>query len=577
MSGVHNARCGLVSGIARGLGRPVLMLAEQDFKTPFDYRDLLYRYEHARDCADRTGAWLRRELQKAHEELERRAEYAVERKRSSELASLRLGEHVAENESSALADYFLDTELYQAVLRGGARLFVGRKGTGKTATLLHATNEFVADRRVLACSLRPSSYDLSGLERVMGSIGGNVDNRHFLIEAFWKYLLYSQMALDLAADFAARPAPPIPGSPEWKLDQYLRGPGAFFSSDFGVRIDRALETLSSADLGRNISTDRERLATALHGRSIADLRGLVGACLESRDRVAVLVDNLDATWDPKDDLTAASDLLLGLLPAAQKISRELERSVAGRRQPIEISVAVFLRSDIFERVRARAPEPDKISVERIDWNDEDALLRLVGERYVSASGDPDARPQELWERYFAGEIGGRSPSSYIVQRVVPRPRDIVFWCNAAIDLAARRGHSVVEREDLLDSEAVYSHHAVEALQVELGSLVDDPESLVHAFFGANETLSEAEVYDRLASGRIHDADAEVVLAHLIGFTFLGVQLPAGSIEYANDIHLAGRLIAVARAARQGATYVLHPAFRRYLEISGVGRGQQVLT
>jgi hypothetical protein len=580
MAATHNARCGLVAGIARGIGRPVLMLAETDYKTPFDYKDLLYRYENARDCADRANRWLVRQLQAAHDELDQRARHAVERRKSSALASLRLGEHVAENESRTLEDYFLDTHLYQAVLRGGARLFVGRKGTGKTATLLRATRAFEGDRRVVACSIQPSSYDLSGFERIMAGIGASRDTRQVLIESFWKYLLYSQMALDFLTEVRKRPAGLAHRSPEWELDRYIRGPGDVFNRDFGVRIDRALQSLEAADFGADLAGDRASLANALHSELIARLRKLFAACLTHRDRVAILVDNLDASWDPREDLTDASDLLLGLITAARKIARELERSIptTGRHE-IEVSVAVFLRSDIFERLRTRAPEPDKIPLERIEWDDEDTLLRVVGERYVAAVNEDDARPQELWERFFTGEVHGRSPSAYVVQRVLPRPRDIVWWCNAALDVATQRGHAQVTPDDLITSEKLYSRFAMDALQVELGSLVGDPEALLYAFMGMPARLSRDDLAVVLNGGGVPQDEVESVVAALLGFTFLGVTAQNGTAEFAGDLHQVPRLNAIARSAsKNGASpvYAIHPAFHRFLEIGPVNPDQQSL-
>ncbi|MGZ5120963.1 MAG: methyltransferase, partial [Burkholderiales bacterium] len=46
--------------------------------------------------------------------------------------------------------------------------------------------------------------------------------------------------------------------------------------------------------------------------------------------------------------------------------------------------AVFLRSDIFNRLVAVAREPDKLSFTRLKWDDPEFLLRVVEERYVAS-------------------------------------------------------------------------------------------------------------------------------------------------------------------------------------------------
>ncbi len=575
---VHNARCGFVAGLARGMDRPILMMAESGYKTPFDYHDLLYRYTDARDCSDRASAWLVRHLKRAHTELDKRADYAVEKRRSSELATLRLGEHVAENERGQLAEYFVDTALYESVLRGGSRLFVGRKGTGKTALLIRATKQLEADRRVLTCSIEPTAYDLGGFNRVLSRLGTDLDNRDFIIEGLWKYLLYSQMALGLIDEIRKRPAGIEPGTPEWELDAYLRGEGASFSSDFGVRIESALETLEGVSLSGGVVEDREKVMGALHGELIGDLRRKIAGCLGTRSRVAILADNLDASWDSAADLSGPADLLLGLVNVSQRMSHELERERPARR-PTEISVAVFLRSDIFEVLRSRAREADKLPVERIEWADEQALVHVVGERYLASVGDANARPQELWEKYFAADVGSRSASAYIAQRVVPRPRDIIYWCNAALGVARRRGHSKVSADDIFESESVYSQYAVESLEAELGSLSGRFKEVIQAFIGQEDRLTTDEVDERLAQARVGEEARETIVRALTGFTFLGVDRDGG-IEYAGDLHQADRLVALAKAsARKDASarvYRVHPAFHRYLGMHAPSEGQTTL-
>lgn len=50
---VHNARCALISGLAVGMGKPLLMLAEDDYAPPIDYEDLLHLYRNAKGCGRR--------------------------------------------------------------------------------------------------------------------------------------------------------------------------------------------------------------------------------------------------------------------------------------------------------------------------------------------------------------------------------------------------------------------------------------------------------------------------------------------------------------------------------------------
>ena len=55
---VHNARQALVSGVARGLKKPLLMLAEDDYSAPIDYQNVLFVYQVSREAIARLNGWL---------------------------------------------------------------------------------------------------------------------------------------------------------------------------------------------------------------------------------------------------------------------------------------------------------------------------------------------------------------------------------------------------------------------------------------------------------------------------------------------------------------------------------------
>jgi hypothetical protein len=55
---LQNAKYSLVSGIAYGLGLPLLMLAHAPFSSPVDYSHLLQVHPTARDCLGMVDSWL---------------------------------------------------------------------------------------------------------------------------------------------------------------------------------------------------------------------------------------------------------------------------------------------------------------------------------------------------------------------------------------------------------------------------------------------------------------------------------------------------------------------------------------
>ena len=289
---LHNLRIALAAGIARGLDRPLLILAEEDFTPPLDYRDLVYVYDTAQACATRAAYWLPRHLEGAQDAIAEATARAGALKMTTELRSLNIGEYVAENEAKELDRYWVETLVYREVLGGSTRIIAGRKGTGKSATLLQAATELRKDRRNLVCVIKPEGYDLEGIVRLLDQYKAR-DSKGYLVESLWKYLLLTEVAIALEHDLLTRPAGPSPETPEWRLVEFLREQGRMFETDFAVRLERAVDNLLTEERGSGgVEKERLQIAERLHAGPIRTLRSLVAAALRERERVCLLVDNL---------------------------------------------------------------------------------------------------------------------------------------------------------------------------------------------------------------------------------------------------------------------------------------------
>jgi Cdc6-like AAA superfamily ATPase len=108
------------------------------------------------------------------------------------------GEYVAEYEKAELANYFISTSEFQSVMAGRTKVFVGRKGTGKTATMTQSADELRRDRRVLVVPVKPSAYELSGLADAIRTLSTH-GTSDYLVISLWTYLLYTEIALRLVS------------------------------------------------------------------------------------------------------------------------------------------------------------------------------------------------------------------------------------------------------------------------------------------------------------------------------------------------------------------------------------------
>ena len=207
------------------------------------------------------------------------------------------------------------------------------------------------------------------------------------------------------------------------LEEYVGG----YEVNFAVRlerlIDELLEDLSS--LPDSVEDSQAWLNQKLHASTLIEMRKLMGGALHDRDRVAVLIDNLDKAWERSADQGQQSRMILGLLSAVGRVERDFRKDDAWR-ESVNVTLAVFLRADIFDEVRKHAREPDKITTLQVEWDDEELLARVIEDRYV-AQHDGEAKGSDLWSEFFAPTVAGRPTRDFLLWRSLPHPATL-FIC-----------------------------------------------------------------------------------------------------------------------------------------------------
>jgi hypothetical protein len=398
----------------------------------------------------------------------------------------------------------------------------------------------------------------------------------YLIESLWKFLLFSEIARSAADEIRSRPARPLPTSPEGRLLDLVDDRDGVLYPEFAVRLERAVGRLLSVSHGDGIEAGRQGIAEALHQTTLHDLRKLLGEVLSGRHRIAILVDNLDKAWERNRDLDQLSVFLLGLLTSIEQIVTEFAKKDRWR-DPIHVSLAVFLRSDIYSRVLKVAKERDKLPVTELVWSDPEVLLRVIEGRYAASKLNRVAGG-ELWEKYFSPAVSGVDTRQWLLQRVLPRPRDLVFACNAAITYAANREHPIVEARDIVDGFAQYSQFAVESVIVEGETSMPGIESLIYELVGCQPIVSEDELL--AAASRVPElaGRGEAAIEYLRRLLFVGIEtregqyaFPATEADWRRSNSLADRLDKARPGPRR---YEINPAFWPYLELDSDGDPSQ---
>lgn len=565
---LHNARHALVAGMALAMSKPLLMLAEGNFLAPMDYRDILRHYE----TGTQGNRWLQEWLEPLKANWQKtklsQREYAANLELVAELKSLRFGEPIAENEAEQLVhDYFVETSFYREALNGKQTIFVGRKGTGKTANLLMLASQLERDRRNLLCVIKPAAYELEGIIALMDSYTQR-DVKGYAIESLWKFLLYTEVANSIATEIQARPFEP-PNADEGRLLDILGQNAGVLREEFAVRLEHCVtELLRRGSPHTGVGPARAAISEALHEGMLRELRLILGKVLATKQRVAILVDNLDKAWTKQGRVSVLAEFFLGLLRVSGRMRQDFQHHDS-RRQAANVTLAVFLRSDIFYEVMNVAREPDKIPYSRITWNDRELLLRVVEERYIT-SHEGQTTASELWQRYFCATVHGIPTRDYFVSQTLARPRDLLFFVNASVATAINRGHTVVADADIVEAERQYSQYALESILVETGVSASPLEAIIYEFAGARAYLTYDEVASCISHAGVPEQEIEKVIGYLCALTFLGIEVDRSDFRFADDPNEYRKNLALARRLSQSLQmplrYMINRPFWAFLEV-----------
>jgi nucleoside 2-deoxyribosyltransferase len=568
---IHNARYALVAGMAHGFSVPTLILTEQsDLLAPIDYRDAMKSYITPLEAAELVNEWLLPIKKEEHVVHTIHADRVRSLMRATELKDfhLQLGDFVAEDEAQQLDAYFVETTVSADIANGTQSVFVGRKGMGKTANLIHAESIIGSNPQNLVCLIKPVGYEIEGLVRLFATYKAR-DYKGYVIESLWKYMIYTEVARAAAQQIDANAIWQLAEPDARELVDLLEDEKQAFSGDFAVRLERMVNLLSSVPVDESGELFRKGISETLHSGALAKLRMVLGRVLSKKKKVILLVDNLDKSWTKSADLEQLAEFLLGLLTATKRVGEELNRAERGR-QASAFSSAIFLRSDIFEKVLAAAREPDKLSYTRLRWDDEELLLRVIEERYVASHG-PESDPAVMWHKYFCPQVGGVPTREYLVRQILKRPRDIVFLVKSAVSFAVNRKHDRVEEKDILDAEKEYAQYALDSILVENGISIPQLEEVLFQFSGSSAIITEIEarqIVSRAADFPVEKVDYAV--EHLLRLSFLGIETSSDVFAFSEESRelkknkvLGEKFIS---SSGQEKRFEIGRAFRAYLEV-----------
>ncbi|NUJ79603.1 hypothetical protein HUN39_06115 [Methylocystis sp. FS] len=364
-----------------------------------------------------------------------------------------------------LASYFVRTPYVDSALNLRRALYLGRKGSGKSAlfTQLGRLINEAGYTRSLVIAITPDQYAWNALRQY--SEGGLLPEQAH--SNAWKLTI----AIEIAAALSSVAVDELTDAGAKEACQTLR---TFLEQNYGsaskpnlmasaTRLLKGIKSFNVSAFGFGAGLTREIEDQLLTPQIIDSL-------LESISRISrevgivVALDKLDDSWEGSDQ---SKQLLIGLL----KASKELNDRFRGDSPANGLAVLVFLRTDIYEGLRFDDKDKHRATEENIVWTPE-LLKDMVKERLPEG-----VAVDELFE---PGEMRGSiSPFNYIVKRTFLRPREVLQFLQECIRRAGPSA-TFITKDQVREAEERYSSWKVEDLKQEYRRLYPDFDELLES-------------------------------------------------------------------------------------------------
>jgi hypothetical protein len=430
--------------------------------------------------------------------------------RGSRLAGWNFGRLDAESDENLL-NYFLDTGIVGRIRDEGAKLVIGRKGSGKTALFRYLEQHL--DAVVVPLDLDEYVWELHRGFTEHGLAGERA------YAASWRLLIYvsavSALADRLESDEAKRVKAALAdlgvsadsGRVRAILGWLKRVRRVDLPEVTGIASAGGLE-LEAPEVGA-LST---KTADAI--RSLGEV--LAEVC--RRTPFVVLIDRLDDAWDGSEE---SLHLIAGAIRATRDVG--ISHKNSGGLPP----VVSFLRADLWERVSFNDRNKMSQDIVFLDW-EADQLAEVVALRIATSLG---VSSEDAWAEVFTtDEMRQRARAkTYLTKRTLGRPRDIVAFAEFSRQVAAGSGAEIIDAASIYEAERRYSRHILDELKDELDRHVADFNAVTNALKAlGTRTFNEDAWIAACKSNGIPTRQASGLLDALFETSIVGMHATGGA-------------------------------------------------
>lgn len=549
-----NAHVAFLAGYALGRQKKILILQEQPADKMLDLHQVRREYKDRKDVIQILENWLNpmRQSRLKYLESERRTK---ERVNLREELSFTLGKSAAELDV-ILDDCFINTDDYLAAKNFKNYLFIGRRGSGKTANFFQLSKNFRKNSRHIVVDIMPSKLQLlSSIDKLYNHIGqGHITA---LFEMFWQYVLLTEIAIQCQKYEASHNIFMDNPKPFFDVAKLLEA-HIYTDSPFDMRFNELIDHFCDLTLQSKSDDLRSVILQNFYKEYFPKMQTAIKD-ISHNHPIILLIDNLDSDWDTKN-MPGISAMINSLFDVMNRINSS---HIFGN-----CNVICFLRTDIYQISSKFDSDFDKRQPKILKW-DSNLLKTLISERIAAAKGLIEEDYDKLWESIFGNNIDSLGSSfSYILERTMLRPRDILTFCTIILETLHKNKKNIVDMQIMHESELLYSEYLLRSIRQEYRIGYPDIQDIcLEVFFEKNATFTESQLKDRIKNYVI--SNPEYSIEDIIKFCFqsgmLGIVLDE-IIHYEYEGKDFDFLINRARQNTKGFYFVIHPGLRKHLEI-----------
>jgi len=552
-----NAELMLFTGIAAGLGKDFAVIVQQPLRRLLDLGENRIACESESEASFRLKGWLKRTAKARLRSPRPRS--SVLPTAGSPLTGLFLGNLDARADFD-LAAYFVETPEFKQAHAGHRDLFVGSKGSGKTANY-ETLREQLETRNEAIVSVAPSDFEFPRLAAVFDE---HLPLAHweFVYGSFWRFILITEIVRAIQTRFFDHLLREAAAGEAYarELLRWCDDNDAILALDFVSRVNDVLSRLAIADGDDRVK--RVRLEETLQAARMYDMEHHVREFARLFP-IRLLIDDLDRNWSPDNE--SANRLILALL---NEIHTLMTNSTP------YIKPAVFVRKDVFTWLEENDPEFLKRDPGFLQWGRE-SLELLIANRIYTHTRTREKDVDALWYSVYPRRTRGERTQDFIISRTLLRPRDVIQFCQKAVESAQRAGRSSVDEDDvyaawepsgeliLAQAEAEYRHRYPGLGRIAL------------AFFEAPvaQAWSQAlpQLREKATKGNTTESWLQAAQSDPLHFARVLYEVGVVGVESAGGsrwFESARSFDAVLGTLSDDFSVVVHPAFHRYLHCLG---------